>query len=111
MQIDCMRHPIDHCIDVDITTTFGFDSQSSDACDWSVLNRFISLEYIMPIYDVRRCSAVSQPDIIQNSFIYSVEVGDIMVIKIKVLLVLRGIKSDPAWCDITNFLNGYPQVL
>ena len=86
--MDHMQHPIDRRIDVDVTATFGFDFQSSDTYDWSVLNGFICLEYIVPIHDMRCCSTVSQLDIIQNSFIYSIEVGDIMVIKIKILPTL-----------------------
>ena len=80
-----VSYPIKCHVNIDITASYSLDLKASDASNWSVLNGFISLEYIASIYNVRCCHAVSQPDIIQNSFVYSIEVGDIMAIEVKVL--------------------------
>jgi len=55
---------IKHCVNIDITVPFSLGSKASDADDQSVLNGFISFEYIASIHDVRHCRAVSQLDIV-----------------------------------------------
>jgi len=55
--------------------------------------------------------AVSQPIIPNSALIYSIEVGDIMAIKVKVLPALQGIKYYSARCNITRLLDHYCQVL
>jgi hypothetical protein len=79
---------IEHCVNIDIAVPFSLGSKASDTDDQSILNGFISFEYIASIHNVRHCHAVSQLDIVQSSFIYSIEVGGIMAIEIKVLPML-----------------------
>jgi len=42
---------------------------------------------------MRSSCTISQPIIVQSAFVYSIEVGDIMVLKIKVLPLLRRIEG------------------
>ena len=73
--MDGVGFAIERCVNIDVAAPFSLSLKTSDASDRSVLHRFISFEYITSIHDVRRCRAVSQPDIVQSSFVYSVEVG------------------------------------
>ena len=102
---------IERHVNIDVTTPFSLGLKASDAGDRSVLNGFISFEYIASIHNVRRCRAVSQPDIVQSSFVYSVEVGGIVAIEIKVLPMLQGVKYYPTGCDNTRLLDRYHRVL
>jgi hypothetical protein len=98
---------IERRVNIDVAAPFCLGSKASDTGDRSVLNRFISFEYIALIHNVRRCRAVSQPDIVQSSFVYSVEVGGIVAIEIKVLPMLQGVKYYPARCDNARLLDHY----
>jgi len=82
---------IEHHVNIDVAVPFSLGLKTSNTSDQSVLNGFISFEYITLFHDVRCCRTVSQPDIVQSSFVYSIEVGGIMAIKIKVLPTLQGV--------------------
>jgi len=60
---------------------------------------------------MRSSSAISQPIIVQSAFIYSIVVGDIMVLEIKVLPLLRRIKGYSAGCNFVSCLNHNGQEL
>ena len=102
-----MSFTIECRVNINVAAPYSLGSKTSDTGNWSALNGFISFKYIMSIHDVRCCCTVSQPDIIQNPFIYSVKVGSIMAIEIKVLPMLQGIKYYPARCNNARLLNYY----
>jgi len=84
----CMSLAVNRHIDVDIALSFGVSSQTSDTGNRGVVNRFICFEDVTLIDNMRSCCTVSQLVIVNSTLVYSVEVGDIMAIKVKVLPLL-----------------------